>query len=589
MKNTCKLLLCTAMIASLCGCTTSKGNPDEQARFDAFIEKDFIETMESDYLTMHIYLEHPEDYGIDLKNVPVTLGTDPDEEGLKEMEASFQKTVDTFESFHRDDLTKEQQETYDICKYMIDINKTLNDDQFAYYENLFASMGGIHYQLPVLLSDYSLRNEQDVKDLIILMQDIKPYIDSCLEYTKKQEEKGLMMIDFEDVLTYIDNLLANKDNSSVLTALYESVDKLNLKDGDQYKQQIETQFRESFIPAYEEMRSVLSQLRDKGTNNENGLWAFENGKEYYEALLKQAIGSNKSIDEIKKLLNDEMEEAMNDMQKAAMKDLEAVMAFIEGEMPTTDFTSYDEILKANKELMAKEFPAVSDIQYNIRDISKDIASDSGIAAYFNIPPIDHSGTKELRVNPNNADISSLSTYSTVSHEGFPGHMYQYAYMYENLDNSWRKTIANCDAFTEGYAVYAQYEAFDYLDDDISDAILEVYKTNELASYCIIMLADIGIHYDGWDFDQFMNYLTTMGFALEEEDARKQYNQLWANPAAFQPYYVGYLEISNLKEKAQEELGDKFSELDFHKALLSGGNAPFNVVEENINDYINENA
>ena len=163
-------------------------------------------------------------------------------------------------------------------------------------------------------------------------------------------------------------------------------------------------------------------------------------------------------------------------------------------------------------------------------------------------------------------------------------MYQYAYMYENLDSPWRKAIANCNAYSEGYAVYAQYEAYDYLQ-NMNETILEISKANEIASYCIIMLSDIGIHYEGWDFTQFYQYLTSMGFALPEEDAKTQYMQLWNNPGAFQSYYVGYLEIIDLKEQAQNELKNKFDELKFHEALLSSGSAPFNVVKDNIEEYI----
>ena len=69
--------------------------------------------------------------------------------------------------------------------------------------------------------------------------------------------------------------------------------------------------------------------------------------------------------------------------------------------------------------MFQDFPEVKNLKYNIKDINEEIASDSGVAAYFNIPSIDGDSIKQLRVNPKSSDIKSLSTYSTVSHEGFP--------------------------------------------------------------------------------------------------------------------------------------------------------------------------
>ena len=585
MKKLIISILSLLIIASSTGCSQQpQENPEMIKAFDQFIEKDFIETMESDYTTKHIYLENPQDYGVDSSKVEVSLGSHPDKISEEERE-EFQETVDEFNQFHRDELTPSQQETYDICKYMIEISKASMDQKYDYYRNLFASMGGIHYQIPVLFSDYALRNEQDVKDVILLVKDVKPYLDACLNYTKTQAEKGLLMLDFEEIISYCETLLSNRNQSSILYNLYDSIDALKLGNGNTYKQELLNAFEESFFPAYENIITVFKDLQQNATNNEKGLCAFPNGKSYYEIILKQNTGGNKSVKELKKMLNDAYQQAVSDMQKAVFKDYEAALDFIEnGNLPETKFDSYQAILEANHKMMQSEFPKVDNLQYNIRDISKDIASDSGIAAYFNIPPIDHSGKKELRVNPNGADLKSLSTFQTVSHEGFPGHMYQYAYMYENLDSPWRKAIANCNAYSEGYAVYAQYEAYDYLQ-NMNETILEISKANEIASYCIIMLSDIGIHYEGWDFTQFHQYLTSMGFALPEEDAKTQYKQLWNNPGAFQSYYVGYLEIINLKEQAQNELKNKFDELKFHEALLSSGSAPFNVVKDNIEEYI----
>ena len=178
MKKLIISILSLLIIASSTGCSQQpQENPEMIKAFDQFIEKDFIETMESDYTTMHIYLENPQDYGVDSSKVEVSLGSHPDKINEEERE-EFQETVDEFNQFHRDELTPSQQETYDICKYMIETSKASMDQKYDYYRNLFASMGGIHYQIPVLFSDYALRNEQDVKDVILLVKDVKPYLDA---------------------------------------------------------------------------------------------------------------------------------------------------------------------------------------------------------------------------------------------------------------------------------------------------------------------------------------------------------------------------------------------------------------------------
>ena len=76
---------------------------------------------------------------------------------------------------------------------------------------------------------------------------------------------------------------------------------------------------------------------------------------------------------------------------------------------------------------------------------------------------------------------------------------------------------------------------------------------------MIILADIGIHYDGWSVEEFKEFMEAKGFSLDDESIKTQYAQLQANPAAFEPYYVGYHEIISMKEDAQQALGSRFNE------------------------------
>ena len=61
------------------------------------------------------------------------------------------------------------------------------------------------------------------------------------------------------------------------------------------------------------------------------------------------------------------------------------------------------------------------------------------------------------------DVQSLETFSTVAHEGIPGHMYQIAYAYKNVKDPWRNSMASFLGYTEGYATYTELYALKYLD------------------------------------------------------------------------------------------------------------------------------
>lgn len=585
MKKLLLMVLSLVMLITITGCQ-GKTSEEIQKEFDAFIEQEFINAMENDYMTMHVYLENPKDYGVDVSKVKVGLGSYLDEDSQKETIEKENATYEKFKEFDRDKLTTTQQDIYDVFDYEYSLNEKLNDEKFDYYQPVFQSMTGIHYQLPTLFSDWQLRNEQDVKDLILLVQDVKPYIHSAIEYTKKQEEKGLLMVDLDAVMDYCQDIIDKGDKSSVLSSMNESIDALSLdKTSTQnYKKQLKEAFITSFIAAYQEIYDAMNDLKKSGKNNTEGFAKFEYGKEYYELILQQKIGSLKTAKDIKEMMETKYKNHLKNLQDVVMKNADKMQPLITNDLPETGFKSYKDILDSQKNKIKDNFPEVNHLEYEIKDINEEIASDSGVAAYFNIPALDGKSAKQLRVNPKGNNTSSIDTYSTVSHEGFPGHMYQYAYMYENVDSHYIKAIANVPSYTEGYAVYAQYESFQYLT-SIDQALLEAYKENELASYAAIIAADVGIHYEGWTLSDFNSYLKIKGFSLDDESLKKQYLQLQANPAAFEPYYVGYEEIASIKEEAKTQLGNQFSEKEFNQALLESGTATFDVVQRHVDDYV----
>lgn len=614
-KRLFRLLLSGTLVLSLAACS-SGGNTDtgdntaedqkeekkedtkktESERFDEFLEAEFVEAMESDYTTYHQFVENPDDFGIDVSKIEVNLGPRISQESINEDRKESIENGKQIDDFDREKLTDSQKLIYDTYKWQAEIDEQLADEKFDYYNNFFESMGGIHYNLPVMFADWVLRNEQDVKDMITCLKDVQPYVQDVLTYTKEQEKRGLMSIDFESVIDYCQGIVDKGEKSAVLTAMIDTMKELKLENEADYEKQITEAFTESFIPAYQDIIDTMKELQAKGTNNENGLAQFEYGKEYYALILHGKTGNNWTPEEVKAYCESKSQEYMEktselmseeNMTKHPEIALE-LLAVMSGLPITTDFKSYEEILEYSKTKMYDHVPQVGDIEYDIFDVNEEIASDSGIAAYFEIPALDATTPKQMRVNPKGADTTSLETYKTVCHEGLPGHMYQYAYMYENSDSNWLKAIAGNLGYTEGWAVYAEYMAYDYVETAMSKEIIDFMRSFDVQSYMAIIAADIGIHYEGWTIKEFTQYMNDAGFSMTEEGALGQFKQLQANPAAFEPYYVGYLQILDLKEKTQKALGDNFNEIEFNRVILDCGNMPFPVVEAQVDAYIEAN-
>ena len=588
IKKISLLSLTFILACSIVGCQQIDTS-QEQKKFDEFIQQEFLKTMESDYVATHIYTQNPETFGIDLNQIEVSLGTRPNGNGGIAPAEDNNNSYNIFQQFHRNALTDEQKDIYDIYEYQASLSQKLNNEKFDYYSSYFESMSGIQFQLPTLFADWQVRNEKDVQDLITLLKDTTPYVESVLQYTKKQEENGLLMLDLESIIEYCDSILQPGENSAILASMNTSIEQLSLDAGktEEYKSQLKEAFSSSFLPAFENIRSTMETFQKNGRNNTEGLAKFKYGKEYYELLLQQSVGSNKSVEDIRDMMEKAFSKHLYNCAKIVVSNPESVKPLISNTLPKTEYLSYIDILDDMKHVISEKFPPVNNLNYQIENMNEELASNSGVTAYFNIPTLDGDSIKQLRVNPISNDVSSISTFSTVAHEGFPGHMYQYAYMYENVESNYIKALSNINAYTEGYAVYAQYEALSYLD-GVDQTLLEAYKENELATYCMIILADIGIHYDGWSVEEFKEFMEAKGFSLDDESIKTQYAQLQANPAAFEPYYVGYHEIISMKEDAQQALGGRFNEKEFHTALLESGTAPFQVVQHHIDAYVEKN-
>lgn len=582
VKKITLLMLSAIMAFSFTGCS-KKDSGEEQKKFDEFMKQEFVESMEQSYPNTHIILENPKDYGVDTSKTKVQIDKELNETTMKENKELNEKSAKAFKEFDRDTLSDEQKETYDIYSYMLDYTTEMNDSKFDYMSMPLESMTGMHTQLPTLFSDWTLRNEQDVKDVITLMKSVRPYMDSILAYTKKQEEKGTLMLDIKSVKEYCEKVVKEDVNSSVLTGLNESIDNLKLGDDKtkQYKAELKKAFQEYFLPAYSDIIKTMKEL-DSSINNTLGLSHMKNGKEYYELLFKQATGTDKSIEDIKKELNSMSRSSLLAVQSVISKNKNLYDEYVNGKIKTK-YKDFESMLKDLDKDIKDDFPSVGTLNYRIRPIGEDLAS-GGVAAYFNIPALDGTTPKQIRVNmmEDALDVQSLETFSTVAHEGIPGHMYQIAYAYKNVKDPWRNSMASFLGYTEGYATYTELYALKYLDGVSADAV-KLQQNMVVYQDCLIALADIGIHYEGWTKEDLSNFLEENGLGVS--DVSDFYNQLQANPTAFLSYYVGYVQIANLKKDAQEELKDKFNDRDFHEAILKSGAAPFHVVEENVKDYI----
>ena len=568
---------CTATTSSSSSSSSSSGSSATaggSAEFDTWCDEQFKNELMSNFITFHDYCENGDDFGIDRDDVAKTFGTLMDEDTWKSEKAEVDELLASLKKFDRDDLSSPQQDVYDELLYQYEISSELKSEDYYYYAQEFSTATGWHASVSSTLSDFEFYSEEDIEDLIATLKTIPDYTDSSVAYTKTQAEKGYLLTDPEDVQDQIADVIEAGTDSAVLTALNDHIADLGLSDEKtkSYQSDMTTVFKDCVIASLKKIDALMDEVK-ANYKNKGGYANFPNGKAYYALLLKQACGRDITPDEFASQVKSYITDDLTSLRQVANA----------SEAGNTSLDSYEKILSTAEDNLSKYFPDVEDMEYEIKDIDEEIAYTGGTAAYFVVPAVDTTRKYQIRVNPTSDDITSLDTYMTVCHEGIPGHMYQFKYLYENAYNNLQK-ISPVIGYYEGWAVYAGYFALNYLSGSISQSSLLLYKFNEITIYDVILLCDYYIHYEGYSLTDIQNVMSQYGLNASGDG---QYLQNWSNPCLFQPYYYGYHQMFDAREKAQDALGDNFDYKSFHEALLKANGCPYSVVDKYVDAYIQE--
>ena len=198
-KRLSALLLALSLSLALTAC--SSGDPAVvQSRFDDFTQEMFLGTMQSDFTSSVYFVEDPEAYGFDRSEMEVTVGTEETDENFREGAKQTIATLDALHRFDRSLLTAEQQNTYDLLEWSSELSRKGYEDRFRYYGNYFSNLSGVHTSLLTTLSELQVQSEKDLQKIPELLRSIPDYIDSLLDYTRKQQEEKVLTIDFESVI-----------------------------------------------------------------------------------------------------------------------------------------------------------------------------------------------------------------------------------------------------------------------------------------------------------------------------------------------------------------------------------------------------
>ncbi len=574
----------------LFGCTRNTPPPETETeriptadfaaeeQFQEMIHNLFYDTVTSSGLTMHSMLTDPEAYGI--TEYPETLG-DYSIQALQDNYAELRDDYEKLLSIDRSALSPELQTDYDILLEYMETEQ--EGEKFLLYDHPFSAISGVQVELPIVLAEYSFRTPEDAEHYLALLSSIDEYYEQLLEYVQAQKEAGIFLSDqtISDVLdscqSYLDAPETGMMAETFLSRL-DSLTELSQEDREALISRNEEILKNDFTAAYVTLTEGLEDMKGHA-ESPSGASSLPNGTEYYEYLLKSSTyTSYRNPKALKDAIAGRMLDELDHAQELMSQDPELIYDLYQFDFSIQD--PEDALTDLQTKLLT-DFPEVPAYAYEVRTLPEALEPYTSPAFYLS-PPIDTQNENFIYINQSSVAARN-DIYTVMAHEGYPGHLYQCNY-FNTVNHSLLRSLMSFSCYVEGWATYVQYLAYQW-DDQIRPELAELLAINESAYLALYALVDYQVNYEGMTVEELGEFLNELFRISNPEAADSLYQIVCEDPANYMKYYVGYLEISEMREKAEEVLGNDFDAKAFHTFLLDFGPAPFSLIWEHFDEWL----
>ena len=539
--------------------------------FNHFLSDTFIQETSSNTMNLHFTLSDPASAGI--TDYDVTFG-DYSAEGRKSSLLATKQLRQQLDDFSYRSLTEDEQIVYDVLSDYLDRQLALSD--YPLFDEVLTPSGGATSQLPILLAEYRFHSAQDVEDYLALLSQMDTYFDQILAYEQEKADAGLFMSDSccRKVIESCEVFTLHPDDNFLITTFDNRLDQMEgISDGDKadYRKRNQTAIAEHVIPAYQNIASGLTKLMGRG-RNDWGLCNYEDGCAYYSALVAYYTGCDDTVEE---LFSQIEEKRTADLAVCSTLLSEKPSLLLESDSVTLDYADEAAMVQTLENAIAADFPEVPDNDWELVHVDPAL-SDYLAPAFYITAPIDNYKSNRIYLNTA-ANYDSLGLFTTLAHEGFPGHLYQtvcsYAYGMNPLH-----TLLNYPGYTEGWATYVEMQSYYYagLDEDMASLL----QHNQAVMLSLYATSDIGIHYYGWEKDEMMKLWSGYGIT-DEATVEAITNLILEEPGNYLKYYVGYMKFTQLREACEAKQKSAFDPVQFHEEIMRIGPAPFELLEEKL--------
>lgn len=580
------------------------GSTHQDTKFRAFAKAFFLEEVQANPIHFHYTIDNPSAYGVDESSLTLPVYQAGDATNEVYALSAARKDLSAIDP---DALSDDNRRLYELLdSYLAAAAQTA---AYPYFSEPLSPSSGIPSELPILFSEYRLDDKADIENYLSILTQIPSYFDGLLVYEQEKAQAGLFMSDLTaDRVIKQCNELLNADSVKNGThfleitfkeRLQQLVDKkiLTTAEADSYESEHNRLLTTMVIPAYDRLADGLTLLKGSGKNT-CGLAGQENGRDYYRALVRLHTGSYRDMDEIKRLLARDLRfnyESLLALLSAnpALKDMISETPSLLPEMTP------EEILADLQSEIGEEYPPIpagrdnAPIRSTIKYVDASLEAYSAPAFYM-MPPIDNICNNLICLNARDTE-DDLALFTTLAHEGYPGHLYQtvYSKRYQEQENILPLgNVLYYGGFVEGWAMYVELDSFnraiELARESHPEAAIyyQVCRLDRQFRLGLYSLLDVAIHYDNASFEDVQKLCYCLGIS-DSANLAALYQYIAEEPCNYLKYYLGYLEILELKKQAAvlwsepTQVTVVYDDTDFlyrfHSFLLQNGPADYRTL------------
>ncbi|MGH8085178.1 MAG: DUF885 domain-containing protein [Lysobacter sp.] len=350
---------------------------------------------------------------------------------------------------------------------------------------------------------------------------------------------------------------------------------------------------DSIIPAYREFASFFDNEYLPNSNESIAAVDMPDGEAYYDFLAAYFTTTDLTADEIHQIGLKEVARIRAEMEQVKTEiGFDGSLAEFFNhlrtdpeyfyETPEALLTAYRDVAKRIDPTLVKVFKTIPRLPYGVRPIPANIAPDT-YTAYYQPGAVDGTRAGFYYVNLYKPEVRPKWEMMALSlHESVPGHHFQFARGMELPDVPTFRRVGYFTAYGEGWGLYAESLGYDMgLYDDPLDRMGQLTYDMWRA---VRLVVDTGMHSKGWSRDKAIEYFMANA-PKTRQDVVNEIDRYISWPGQALAYKIGQLKISELRARAEAELGEAFDLREFNDAVLATGSVPLKALEAHIDAWI----